>query len=113
MGCKLSTSSSRCLHFYNSGEEAVKEIPHGAKLLVGGQLMSSSYMQLAYPVAAWLLTNLKHQNTCKFLNFQATFFSADITPEMLKLCRFTKMKVFFLVLAYIFNFYYLILTYSI
>ncbi|XP_020609414.1 succinyl-CoA:3-ketoacid coenzyme A transferase 1, mitochondrial-like [Orbicella faveolata] len=36
VGCKFSTSSSRSLHFYNSGEEAVKEIPHGAKLLVGG-----------------------------------------------------------------------------
>lgn len=38
VGCKFSRSSSRSLHFYNSGEEAVKEIPHGAKLLVGGQL---------------------------------------------------------------------------
>jgi len=36
VGCKFSRSSSRSLHFYNSGEEAVKEIPHGAKLLVGG-----------------------------------------------------------------------------
>ena len=31
-------------------------------------------------------------------------FSADMTPEMLKLCRVTKVKVFFLVLVYILNF---------
>ena len=31
-------------------------------------------------------------------------FSADITCEMLKLCRVTKVKAFFLVLAYVFNF---------
>ena len=31
-------------------------------------------------------------------------FSADITSEMLKLCRVTKIKVFFLVLVYDFNF---------
>ena len=31
-------------------------------------------------------------------------FAADITPEMLKLCRVIKVKVFFLVLAYGFNF---------
>ena len=37
VGCKFSTSSSRLLKFYNSGEEAVKDIPEGAKLLVGGQ----------------------------------------------------------------------------
>ena len=30
-------------------------------------------------------------------------FSADITPEMLKLGRVTKVKVFFLVLVYVFN----------
>ena len=30
-------------------------------------------------------------------------FSADITPEMLKLCRVTKVKAFFLVLVYVFN----------
>ena len=28
----------------------------------------------------------------------------DITPEMLKLCRVTKVKVLFLVLVYVFNF---------
>ena len=37
LSCKFSTSSSRLLKFYNSGEEAVKEIPDGAKLLVGGE----------------------------------------------------------------------------
>ena len=31
-------------------------------------------------------------------------FSADITPEMPKLCSFTKVKVFFLVLVHVFNF---------
>ena len=30
-------------------------------------------------------------------------FSADITPEMLKLCSIIKVKVFFLVLVYVFN----------
>ena len=32
-------------------------------------------------------------NVCKFFNFQPT---ADITPEMLKLCRATKVKMLFL-----------------
>ena len=41
---------------------------------------------------------------CKFLQFSTYIFSADITPEMLKLCRVTKVKVFFLVLVYVFNF---------
>ena len=45
-----------------------------------------------------------HTNICKFFNFQLYIFSADITPDMLKLCRVTKVKVFFLVLVYIFNF---------
>ena len=31
-------------------------------------------------------------------------FSADITPEMLKLYRVTKVKIYFLVLVYVFNF---------
>ena len=31
-------------------------------------------------------------------------FPADITPDMLKLCRVTKVKVLFLVLVYVFNF---------
>ena len=31
------------------------------------------------------------------------FFSADITPEILKLSRVTKVRVFFLVLVYVFN----------
>ena len=30
--------------------------------------------------------------------------SADLTAEMVKLCKVTKVKVFFLVLVYIFNF---------
>ena len=41
-----------------------------------------------------------HTNVCKFSTY---VFSADITPEMLKLGRLTKVKVFFLVLVYIFN----------
>ena len=31
-------------------------------------------------------------------------FSANIIPERLKLCSFTKVKVFFLVVVYVFNF---------
>ncbi|XP_067027519.1 succinyl-CoA:3-ketoacid coenzyme A transferase 1, mitochondrial-like [Acropora muricata] len=34
--CKFSTSSSRLLRLYNSGDEAVKEIPDDATLLIGG-----------------------------------------------------------------------------
>ena len=45
-----------------------------------------------------------HTNVCKFFQFSIYMFSADITPEMLKLCRVTKVKVFFLVLVYLFNF---------
>ena len=44
-----------------------------------------------------------HTNVCKFFNFQHTF-SADISPEMLKLGRVTKVKVLFLVLVFVFNF---------
>ena len=36
--------------------------------------------------------------------FSTYIFSADITPEMLELCRVAKVKVFFLVLVYVFNF---------
>ena len=36
-----------------------------------------------------------HTNVCKFLNFRPAFFSADITPEMLKICRFTKVRCSF------------------
>ena len=45
-----------------------------------------------------------HTNGCNFFQFLTYTFSADITPEMLKLCRVTKVKVFFLVLVYVFNF---------
>ena len=45
-----------------------------------------------------------HTTVCKFFQFSIYMFSADITPEMLKLCRVTKVKVFFLVLVYFFNF---------
>ena len=40
-----------------------------------------------------------HTNVCKFF-----MFSADITPDMLKLCRVTNVKVRFLVLVNVFNF---------
>ena len=36
--------------------------------------------------------------------FSTYIFSADITPEMLKLCSFSKIKVLFIVLVYVFNF---------
>ena len=45
-----------------------------------------------------------HTNVCNFFKFSAYIFSADIAPEMLKLCRVTKVKVFFLVLVNVFNF---------
>ena len=48
-----------------------------------------------------------YPQSCKRLSiFQLStyIFSADITPEMLKLYRVTKVKVFFLVLVYAFNF---------
>ena len=45
-----------------------------------------------------------HTNVCKFFIFQLTFFSVDITPDMLKLCRITKVKLLFLVLLYVLNF---------
>ena len=38
-------------------------------------------------------------------HFSTYIFSADITPDMLKLCRVTKVKVLFLVLVYVFNFH--------
>ena len=47
-----------------------------------------------------------HTNVSTFFNFQLTFSHsppADITLEMLTLCRATKVKVFFLLLVYIFN----------
>ena len=36
--------------------------------------------------------------------YSTYIFSADFTPEILKLHRVTKVKVFFLVLVYVFNF---------
>ena len=44
----------------------------------------------------------KFTDVCN-VNFSTYFFSADITPDMLKLCRVTKVKVLFLVLVYVFN----------
>ena len=42
-----------------------------------------------------------HINVCKFFNFQLTFSQlANITPEMLNLCSFTKVNAFFLVLEF-------------
>ena len=40
----------------------------------------------------------------KILQFSTYIFSADISPEMLKLGRVTKVKVLFLVLVFVFNF---------
>ena len=45
-----------------------------------------------------------HTNVYKFFIFLTYLFSADITPDMLKHCRVTKVKVPFLVLVYVFNF---------
>ena len=44
-----------------------------------------------------------HTNVSKFYNFQLIF-SADISPEMMKLGRVTKVKVLFLVLVFVSNF---------
>ena len=51
----------------------------------------------------WGSTSYPQSNVCKFL-ISTYIFSADITPDMLKLCRVTKVKVLFLVLIYVFNF---------
>ena len=40
----------------------------------------------------------------QIFQFSTYIFPADITPEMLKLCRITNVKVFFLLLVYVFNF---------
>ena len=45
-----------------------------------------------------------HTNVSKFFQFSAYIFSAEITPEMLKPCRVTKVRVLFLMLVYVFNF---------
>ena len=44
-----------------------------------------------------------HTNVCEFSIFNLHF-SAYIIPEKLKLCSLTKVKLFFLVLVYVFNF---------
>ena len=45
--------------------------------------------------------NLKKAITCS----QRTYISAaDVIPEKLKLCSFTTVRLFFLVLVYVFNF---------
>ena len=43
-------------------------------------------------------------NVSNFFQFSSYIFSADTTPNVLKLCRFTNVKVLFLVLLYVFNF---------
>ena len=40
----------------------------------------------------------------QIIHFSTYIFSADITPDMPKLCRVTKVKVFFLFLVLVFNF---------
>ena len=60
----------------------------------------------------WNLTNLtggirhtpSHTNVCKFLIFQLACSQLILPLIMLKLCRVTEVKVFFLVLVYVFNF---------
>ena len=45
-----------------------------------------------------------HTNVSKFFNFQLTFSQLILHfQNMLKLCRVTYVKVFFLVLVYVFN----------
>ena len=46
-------------------------------------------------------------NVCNFSYFLTYIFSNDIEPDMLKLCRVTKVKVLFPVLVYVFNLTYL------
>ena len=48
-------------------------------------------------------TDVCMTNVCNFFKFSTYIFSADITPEMLKLGRVTKVKVFLLVLVHVFN----------
>ena len=45
-----------------------------------------------------------YRRLCDIFRFSTYIFSADITPDVLKLCSVTKAKVFFLVLIEIFNF---------
>ena len=52
-------------------------------------------------VTGGIMYTPSHTNICKFL---AYIFSADISPELLKLYSFTKVKVPYLVLVYVFNF---------
>ena len=51
-----------------------------------------------------MLHTPNHRNVCTFFNFQLTFSQLILHLKMLKLCRVTKVKVFFLVLVYVFNF---------
>ena len=44
-----------------------------------------------------------HTSVCKIFHFSTYIFSADISPDMLKLCRVTKVKVLFLVLVYVYK----------
>ena len=54
-----------------------------------------------------LYPQLYRQMSVNFSIFDLHIFSADIAPETLKLCRVTKVKVFFLVLVYVFDLTYL------
>ena len=44
-----------------------------------------------------------HTNVFSFFQFSTYIFSADISPEMLKLGRVTKVKVLFLALVFVFT----------
>ena len=43
-------------------------------------------------------------NHLQIFQFSTDIFSAEITPEMLRICRVTKVEVFFLLLVYAFIF---------
>ena len=45
-----------------------------------------------------------HTNVCLLVKLSIHIFSANITPNALKLCRVTKVEVLFLVLVYVSNF---------
>ena len=53
-------------------------------------------------MAGGLIHTPRHTNVSKFFQFSIYIFSADITPEMLKVRRVTKVKVVYLVLVYVF-----------
>lgn len=51
-GCSFSTSSQRSLQFYSDPAEAVKDIPNGATILVGGKIYFHIYTHTSVTVPA-------------------------------------------------------------